>query len=360
MVENNGANGTEHKDVKEYYGEVLKSNKDLKTNACCTSDALSDEVKGALSEIHPDIINRFYGCGSPIPPLVKGLTVLDLGCGTGRDSFVLSKLVGASGRVIGVDMTEAQIKVAECHLDHQMSAFGYSEPNIEFKLGNIEDLAALGIKDNSVDLIVSNCVINLSPNKEKVFSEIFRVLRPGGELFFSDIFADRRIDPKLATDPVLRGECLGGALYIQDFRRLLVKLGFNDYRVVSSRDISIGNKELEKNIGNVHFSSLTIRAFKLDLEDRCEDYGQVAYYLGTIPGSPHCFTLDDHHLFNRNQPHLVCANTASMLQNTRFKNHFKVIGEQLRHFGIFKCDESLAGSRSQQVRSAKKSDSACC
>lgn len=360
MLENNGVNGSEHKDVKEYYGEVLKSNRDLKTNACCTSDALSDEVKRALSEIHPEIINRFYGCGSPIPPLLNGLTVLDLGCGTGRDSFVLSKLVGESGRVLGVDMTEAQIDVAKKYLEHQMSTFGYPSPNIEFKLGNIENLAALKISDNTIDVIVSNCVINLSPDKEKVFREIFRVLKPGGELFFSDIFADRRIDPELAKNSVLRGECLGGALYIQDFRRLLVKLGFNDYRVVSSRDISIGNKELEKKIGNVHFSSLTIRAFKLDLEDRCEDYGQVAYYLGTIPDSPHSFLLDNHHLFNANQPLLVCGNTASMLQNTRFKHHFKVIGEKSQHFGLFDCGESRLVSSSRQDVTAKRSDSACC
>ncbi len=350
----------DHSDVKQYYGEILSSNKDLKTNACCTSDSLPDYVKDALKLIHPEILNRFYGCGSHIPPLVSGLTVLDLGCGTGRDTFVLSKLVGPEGQVIGVDMTEGQIDVAKAHREHQANAFGFSKSNVEFKLGTIENLSELGIGDNSIDLIVSNCVINLSPNKEAVFAEIFRVLKPGGELYFSDIFADRRISGDLAKDPVLRGECLGGALYIQDFRRLLAKLGCCDYRVVSDREIAVGNKELEKKIGNVRFSSLTIRAFKLDLEDRCEDYGEVAYYLGTIPGAPHAFLLDDHHFFNTNKPHLVCGNTASMLKSTRYKSHFKVVGERLQHFGLFDCSDSRLVSSPEQGVSSKRSDSACC
>lgn len=345
----------EHSDVKQYYGEVLSSNKDLKTNACCTSDSLSVDVRSALKLIHPEITDRFYGCGSPIPPLVSGLTVLDLGCGTGRDSFVLAMLVGPEGRVIGVDMTEEQIAVGIKHIDHQTKTFGFSKPNIEFKLGKIENLVELGLTDNSVDLVVSNCVINLSPDKEAVFREIFRVLKPGGELYFSDIFADRRIPENLTKDPVLRGECLGGALYLQDFRRLVSRLGCHDYRVVSGRPISIGNKALEERIGNVEFSSLTIRAFKLALEDRCEDYGQVAYYLGTIPGSPHAFLLDDHHLLKTDQPHLVCGNTAYMLSETRYKSHFKVIGEQSQHFGLFRCDDP-----SDQRITLKRTESACC
>ncbi len=355
MPNNNGFSQDQHSDVTHYYGEVLTSTKDLKTNACCTSESLSDEVKSALSLIHPEVLNRFYGCGSPIPSLISGLTVLDLGCGTGRDSFVLSKLVGSAGQVIGVDMTEAQIDVAKAHVDYQTKAFGYETPNISFKLGRIEDLKDLGLKDNSIDLVVSNCVINLSPQKEEVFQEIFRVLRPGGELYFSDIFSDRRIPKDLAKDPVLRGECLGGALYLEDFRRLLSKLGCHDYRVVSERAIEIGNKEVETKIGMVGFSSITVRAFKLILEDRCEDYGQVTYYLGTIPGSPHNFLLDDHHEFKTNMPHLVCANTATMLSQTRYKDHFRITGEAKDHFGLFDCSK---GTKAKS--DTKNLDTPCC
>ncbi len=168
---------------------------------------------------------HFYGCGSPIPPALEGATMLDLGCGTGRDVYICSKLVGPSGRVIGVDMTEQQLAFARRHEAAQMARFGFTRSNVEFHCGFIEDLGALGIEDESVDVVVSNCVINLSPFKDQVFKEIARVLKPGGELYFSDIFSDRRVPPKFYDDPVLRGECLSGALYIEDFRRILAKHG---------------------------------------------------------------------------------------------------------------------------------------
>ena len=112
-------------------------------------------------------------------------------------------------------MTDAQLDVARKYQDEQARRFGFDASNVDFRAGFIEDLAELGIEDNSVDLVVSNCVINLTPFKDQVFSEIYRVLKPGGELYFSDVFCDRRIPDELRDDPVLRGECLGGALYIE-------------------------------------------------------------------------------------------------------------------------------------------------
>ncbi len=344
-----------HYDIEKYYGEILSSTKDLKTNACCSNDSLSPQAREVLKGLHPEITERFYGCGSPIPPLLKGLNVLDLGCGTGRDSYIISKLAGEGGRVFGIDMTEGQISIAKKHISYQTNIFGYSSPNIEFHRGYIEDLSEVNIQDNSIDLVVSNCVINLSPNKEKVFSEILRVLKPGGELYFSDIFADRRIPENIVSDPVLRGECLSGALYIQDFRRLMTDVGFNDYRVVSGNTVSISNAEIENKIGMISFSSLTMRAFKLDLEDRCEDYGQIAYYLGTIHGMPHSFVLDDHHELYTLRPFAVCGNTAAMLSETRYAKHFKITGNKDIHFGLFDCNTDLV-SGSQIARS----NTSCC
>ncbi len=138
-------------------------------------------------------MEKFYGCGLPIPVTVEGCTILDLGCGTGRDVYVCSKLVGEKGPLIGVDMTEEQLEIARRHREAQSIKFGYKEPNVTFFQGYIKDLASMGIGHSSIDIVISNCVINLSPDKESVFSEIFRVLKPGGELYFSDIFADRRL-----------------------------------------------------------------------------------------------------------------------------------------------------------------------
>ncbi len=343
--------------VKEYYGKILQSGNDLKTNACCSSSAPVPEAGSVIDLIHPEILERFYGCGSPIPFELEGRTVLDLGCGTGRDSYIVSKLVGENGRVIGVDMTPEQLEVAERHVDYQMGRFGYSSPNVEFKQGYIEDLAAAGIEDNSVDVVISNCVINLSPDKPAVFSEIFRVLKPGGELFFSDVFAGRRIPESLRNDPVFYGECLGGALYIEDFRRMLEAAGFADHRVFESKPLEIHNPEVAVKAGLIDFYSITVRAFKIEnLEDVSEDYGQTAVYLGTLPESPNLFVLDDHHIFETNRPELVCGNTASMLEGTRFARHFKVTGDRSNHFGSFD-DEGAFGMSDDD---GEESGGGCC
>lgn len=325
--------------VQEYYGKILKSTNDLKTTACCTAEAIPDHHKKILAEIEDEVLAKFYGCGSPIPSELEGKTVLDLGCGSGRDVYLASKLVGAEGHVIGVDMTNEQLDVANRNLDKQMEKFGFDEPNVDFRQGYIEDLDALGIEDNSVDVVISNCVINLSPDKKSVYEEIFRVLKPGGELYFSDVFSDRRVPQDLVDDPVLFGECLSGALYIEDFRRILREIGCLDYRVVTGHKIDIENAEIEEKVGMINFESLTIRAFKLNsLEDICEDYGQVATYQGTIPESPHKFVLDDHHIFETGKPMLVCGNTAAMIQETRYGNHFKIVGNRSMHFGAFDCE----------------------
>lgn len=321
--------------VRHYYGEVLKSSADLQTSACCMGDAMPRHLVALLADIHPEVRERFYGCGSPLPPALDGATVLDLGCGSGRDCYLLSRLVGAQGRVIGVDMTGEQLAVARRHLGHHAEKFGYA--NVEFRHGYIEDLAAAGIADDSVDAVVSNCVLNLSPDKARVFREIFRVLKPGGELYFSDVFADRRIPAALARDPLLLGECLGGALYVEDLRRLMAQAGCLDARVVSGAPLAIHNPDIERRIGFVRFHSMTIRAFKLPLEDRCEDFGEVATYLGTLAEHRHAFVLDDHHRFETGRPMRVCGNTADMLQRTRYAPHFRVTGDRSTHFGLFDC-----------------------
>lgn len=323
--------------VKEYYGSILHSTADLKSKACCCSpSSMSKEVKEALSLVADEVVTRYYGCGSPTPPLLDGMTVLDLGCGSGLDVYVAAKLVGEHGHVIGIDMTQEQLDVACKYEDEQRQRFGYVKSNVRFVKGYIEDLLSAGIEDSSVDIVISNCVINLSPYKEKVFNEIWRVLKPGGELYFSDVFADRRIPENLATDPVLRGECIGGALYIEDFRRMMQKTGFVDFRYKSIRALDLDNDEIISKVGFANFSERTVRAFKLDdLEDICEDYGQIAVYNGNIPNHPHFFDFDDHHRFYTGKPVLVCANTASMLSKTRYSTAFKVMGDRSTHFGSF-------------------------
>jgi SAM-dependent methyltransferase len=191
-----------------------------------------------------------------------------------------------------------------------------------------------------------------------VFKEIFRVLKPGGELFFADIFVDRRLPEAVTTDPILRGECLGGALYVEDFRRLMAKCGCADFRYTSVATLGLHNDELIEKLGFATFTSRTVRAFKLDdLEDICEDFGQVAWYDGSIAGHPHFFDLDDHHRFFTGKPMLVCGNTASMVSNTRYGKAFTAIGDRSTHFGAF---EGCGSDSNATADSDSGSSGSCC
>lgn len=331
--------------VRDYYGATLSGQRDLKTGACCSTDQLSPRLRSILAAIHPEVVNRFYGCGSPIPDDIDGLTVLDLGCGAGRDVFMLSALVGEGGRAIGVDVTPEQLAIGRAHQAEQARAFGHRASNVSFLEGQFEDLSSLGIADGSVDIVISNCALNLSADKQRVFAEIWRVLKPGGELLFSDVFASRRLPSEVSADPLLVGECLGGALYVEDFRRLMAATGWRDFRLLAKRAIVIGHPYAEALVGPTIFWSMTVRAFKLDsLEDCCEDYGQVATYLGTVPDAPVSFALDDHHRFIAGKPMLVCGNTAAMVSESRFGRHFRVDGDRTTHFGRFDCSSSGAGA----------------
>lgn len=149
-----------HQDVKEYYSNItVNQGGQMETRICsCASDKMPPHIRRIAKNIPAEITARFYGCGSPLPEVLEGCTVLDLGCGTGRDVYIAAALVGKEGKVIGVDMNDDQLTI----------------------------------------------------DKEKVFREIWRVLKPGGELFFSDIFADRRVPDHINNHPVLVGECLGG------------------------------------------------------------------------------------------------------------------------------------------------------
>jgi arsenite methyltransferase len=342
--------------VKHYYGSELKSTSDLKTGACCTTDSLPAHVKEVLPYIAEEIKERYYGCGSPVPLVLNGLNVLDIGCGTGRDCYVFSKLVGEEGLVYGLDMTESQIEVAIRHQNEQGARFGYAKPNTYFIHDYIENLEK-HFPENSLDLIVSNCVVNLIENKEKLMHQIFRILKDGGEFYFSDIYADRRAPEHIRKNPLLYGECLGGALYWKDFERIARNAGFIDPRVASKRVVDISNEEIKKLIGNITFYSVTYRLWKIrGLEDACEDFGHVAIYRGGIPESPFTLPLDSDHVFEIDKPERVCGNTALMLSATRFTPYTEIIGSFAQHFGLFR---GCSTTKSPEQNSDNRGGSCC-
>ena len=320
--------------VQDYYGNQLKHSDDLKTNACCDTNQVPTWLKPLLSRIHPEILSRYYGCGLVCPPLLKGCRILDLGCGSGRDVYLLSQLVGKSGEVIGIDMTDAQLSVANKYKDFHSEISGYK--NISFLKGYIEHLDELNLEPNSFDVIISNCVVNLSPDKDAVLKGIHYLLKEGGEFYFSDVYADRRVSNTVRNDPVLYSECLGGALYWNDFLQLAQRQGFTDPRLVTDKPLQITNPELALRTGKLQFFSATYRLFKLEgLESSCEDYGQVVIYRGDIPECKDQFILDKHHRIDAGKEFPVCGNTWRMLRDTRYRKNFNFIGNFSNHLGIF-------------------------
>ncbi|MBQ3302152.1 MAG: methyltransferase domain-containing protein, partial [Eggerthellaceae bacterium] len=345
---------TIHENVKQYYGRQLTGSSDLHTDVThCEAVTPPKYVLDVMPLVADEIVAKFYGCGSPIPPALEGCTVLDLGCGTGRDVYVLSKLVGETGHVIGVDMTEQQLEIAQRYQDEQRDKYGFSESNVEFRLGYIEDLAACGIEDESIDLVVSNCVVNLSPFKDLVMNEVYRVLKPGGELYFSDVYASRRLPEELRDDPILHSECLGGATYAEDFRRLMEHAGFERFVWTVDDDMHVGDLAIETRVGFTSFRSRTVRAIKCaagTLEPTEEDYGQHATYLGGMPEMPRYFDWDVDLRFVKGKPRAISGNTARMLRASRYGKFFDISDERL-HRGAF---DTMRAQQALEVRQGKR------
>lgn len=229
---------TVRQQVREQYGKVAERGSCGCAPTCCSPDAVVPGLAGADAatvsqklgysasdtSAVPDGANLGLGCGNPlaIASLKPGQTVLDLGSGAGFDAFLAAKAVGPAGRVIGVDMTSEMISKAR----KNKAAGDYQ--NVEFRLGEIENLP---VADNTVDVIISNCVINLSPDKAQVFRDAFRVLKTGGRLAISDVVALKPLPTKVKEDIALYAGCVAGTSLVEDLQAMLRRAGFADIRI---------------------------------------------------------------------------------------------------------------------------------
>ena len=243
--------------VKRRYGRMAKQDQQTCCSSCSGAASSILRTKGIgystqdLEHI-PEGAVMGLGCGNPvaIAELKAGEVVLDLGSGAGADVFLAANKVGPAGLVIGVDMTEEMVHKAEgIASDH-----GYH--NVDFRLGEIERLP---VEDESVDAIISNCVINLSSNKDKVFSEAYRVLKPGGRLTVSDIVSEGALPDEIRSDPGAWACCIAGALEQQEYLGKIRKAGFEDIQILSSREFYIENKA---NQTQEKLLSITVKACK--------------------------------------------------------------------------------------------------
>ncbi|MDD4878332.1 MAG: arsenite methyltransferase [Candidatus Nanoarchaeia archaeon] len=219
--------------VKESYGKVAEQGCGC---SCNCSQSTNEDLAKSIGYSDKDVnscpgANLGLGCGNPtaLGDITEGMTVLDLGSGAGFDCFLAAKKAGKKGKVIGVDMTPQMVKKAK----ENAKKYGYN--NVEFKLGEIENLP---VENNSVDVIISNCVINLSPDKLKVFKEAHRVIRKGGKMFVSDIVLLKELSEMQRKDKNLISSCVGGALLKGEYLKLIRKAGFKVKILSEDTDIS--------------------------------------------------------------------------------------------------------------------------
>ncbi|MDH5635146.1 MAG: arsenite methyltransferase [Candidatus Bathyarchaeota archaeon] len=235
--------------VKKHYAEVAKGTSCCDVSTCCGPSSrasyakmigYSDEELKALPE---SVTGTVAGCGNPtaLAELKEGDVVLDLGSGGGIDAFLAAKKVGPKGRVIGVDMTEEMVQLAKDNAERM------KVENVEFRLGEIENLP---LEDEIFDVLISNCVINLSPDKDKVFGEAFRVLKPGGRVLISDIVTQGELPDEIRENPEMWAACIAGALDEKVYLQKIMNAGFEKVEVIAKNDF----------MGMV--SSIKVRAYK--------------------------------------------------------------------------------------------------
>lgn len=245
------------KTVRLAYGRAAK-----KSESCCSGFSCCGHTSGKAVEGELGL-----SCGDPVAfsKIRKGMTVVDLGSGAGKDVFIAAGIVGPKGRAIGVDMTPEMLRLAKRNLEKFTARTGLA--NVAFRKGIIEKLP---VADGEADLIISNCVINLSPDKPAVFREAFRALKPGGKLVVSDIVLTRALPPKLKRDAGLYAACVAGALLRADYIAAIKKAGFKKIKTLSDKVYSAGAAGLDPITSKTGkalegaASSLTIEAVKAE------------------------------------------------------------------------------------------------
>ena len=241
--------------VKTKYSKIAKSGCGCgKTSSCCGTSLSATQISKSIGYSEEEInsaseANLGLGCGNPVAlsTIKEGDVVLDLGSGAGFDAFLAAKKVGNKGKVIGLDMSEEMIRKAK----ENAGRYGYQ--NVEFKLGDIENIP---IEANTIDAIISNCVINLSPNKEKVFSEAYRVLKNGGKMFVSDIVLLEELTQEQRNNEELIAGCVGGAILKDEYLKTIRNAGFKVNVIGEDKDIS------KRQYNGIKVESIKIEATK--------------------------------------------------------------------------------------------------
>lgn len=294
--------------VSERYAKAASTGEQM----CCPT---SYNMANLQSFIPEEVLKISYGCGTPagLKTVSLGETVLDIGSGGGIDCFEAARLVGQTGHVIGIDMTDTMLEIARRNAPIVAANLGYPASNIEFRKGMAD---AMPVDEGAVDLIISNCVINLAPDKRKVFREMFRVAKPGGRFTISDIVADQTVPQYLIHDTEKWGDCLSGALTLTDYIAGLAGAGFLGIHLIKSSPWQV--------IDGIHFFSVTLTGYKLPAT---ASVSPVRY--ATLRG-PFSRVVDElGTIYFRGVPQPITQNVATLLSLAPLADHFVLSHDQL-------------------------------
>ncbi len=365
--------------VSERYAKAASTGEEM----CCPTSYDMGHLKTFIPE---EVLTISYGCGTPagLKTVQAGETVLDIGSGGGIDCFEASRLVGPTGHVIGIDMTDTMLEIARKNAAVVATNLGYPASNVEFRKGLAD---AMPVQDGTIDLIISNCVINLTPDKRKVFQEMYRVAKPGGRFTISDIVSDQTVPQYLVHDAQKWGDCLSGALTLTDYMRGMTAVGFLGIHLVKASPWRV--------IDGIHFFSVTLTGYKLPPAPTTSSVQYVtlrgpfsrvvveggatyrrgisqpitsdeALLLSTPPFAEHFLLTtnpvaldrddprwtaifpadapctwqghyallagpfveaadDDHHVYRRGEPLEICSKTVTVLASERYQPHFVIL-----------------------------------
>ncbi|MGQ0812776.1 MAG: methyltransferase domain-containing protein [Nitrospiraceae bacterium] len=292
--------------VNDRYAHAAASGEQM----CCPTGYDFDDLKTFIPE---DVLKISYGCGTPagLDTVHVGETVLDIGSGGGIDCFEAARRVGSNGHVIGIDMTDTMLAIARRNVPIVAANLGYPAANVEFRKGMAD---AMPVEDGSIDLIISNCVINLAPDKRKVFREMFRVLRPGGRFTISDIVSDQTVPQYLVHDTEKWGNCLSGALPVAEYVGGMVDAGFLGIHQMKFTPWQV--------IDGIHFLSVTLTGYKLP--EAAEPNGTR---FATLRG-PFSRVVDElGTTYQRGFPQAINARTTALLNTLPFVQLFILSAE---------------------------------
>ncbi len=287
--------------VSDRYAKAVSTGEQM----CCPTSYDMQHLKTFIPE---EVLKISYGCGTPagLQTVQAGETVLDIGSGGGIDCFEASRLVGPTGRVIGIDMTDTMLEIARKNAAVVAANLGYPASNVEFRKGMAD---AMPVEDGAIDLIISNCVINLAPDKSKVFHEMYRVAKFGGRFTISDIVSDQTVPQYLVHDTEKWGDCLSGALTLTDYMNGMTLAGFSGVHLAKFSPWRV--------IDGIHFFSVTLTGYKLP---PAAATSSVQY--ATLRG-PFSRVMDEQgSVYERGVPKPITPDEAHLLSAPPFTEHF--------------------------------------